>query len=79
MGQKVNLQCCILKHIYNVRYTTILCVQTFCQVSKKVLVGALLQKKKGYPLLLKITKFQNMVNKKNIGDFCNVRCKAVTV
>jgi hypothetical protein len=54
-------------------------VQTFCQVSKKVLVGALLQKKKGYPLLLKITKFQNMVNKKNIGDFCNVRCKAVTV
>jgi hypothetical protein len=36
-------------------------------------------KKKGYPLLLKITKFQNMVNKKNIGDFCNVRCKAVTV
>jgi len=25
MGQKVNLQCCILKHIYNVRYTTILC------------------------------------------------------
>jgi hypothetical protein len=29
--------------------------------------------------LLKITKFQNMVNKKNIGDFCNVRCKAVTV
>lgn len=25
MGQKVNFQYCILKHIYNVRYTTILC------------------------------------------------------
>jgi hypothetical protein len=46
---------------------------------KKSSGRSFITKKKGYPLLLKITKFQNMVNKKNIGDFCNVRCKAVTV
>jgi len=46
---------------------------------KKKFWKELYYKKKGYLLLLKITKFQNMVNKKNIGDFCNDRCKAVTV
>jgi hypothetical protein len=46
---------------------------------KKSSGRSFITKKKGYPLLLKITKFQNMVNKKNIGDLLNYfRVKSIS-